>query len=99
MTKRMKRMMAIIVCVCTGCSAQYVDNIKLAAPETLEQAGFEIIGYLGYKWTRLGGCVWYTMKRKPDTGIMYQGCVSKWGDEYHIYNLSALDAIGGPGNQ
>ena len=80
-----------------GCSAHNVDKIKLNAQKTIEQAGFEIIGYEGYEWTAFGaygGCVWYTMKKKPDNGITYQGCVSKWDDEYHIYNLSSIDAIG-----
>lgn len=80
----------------SGCSAQYVDRIKTAAPKTFEQAGFEIIGYEGYEWTgfgRWGGCVWYTLKKQPDTGTTYHGCVSKWGNEYHIYNLRAIDAI------
>lgn len=88
---------SILTVMLAGCSAQHVDAIKAAAPKTLEQAGFEIIGYEGYEWTgfgQWGGCVWYTMKKKPDVGITYHGCVSKWGDEYHIYSLSAIDAIG-----
>ncbi len=94
-----KKMIGVTVlsAVLSGCSARYVDDIKAAAPATIEQAGFEIIGYEGYQWGmagQWGGCVWYTMKKKPDTGITYHGCVSKWGDEYHIYSLSAIDAIG-----
>lgn len=87
---------SLLTAVLAGCSAQNVDAIKNAAPKTIEQAGFEIIGYEGYEWTglgRWGGCVWYTMKKKPDTGTTYHGCVSKWGDEYHIYSLTAIDAI------
>lgn len=80
-----------------GCSAQNVDAIKLESQKTIEQSGFEIIGYEGYEWTgfgRWGGCVWYTMRKNPDNGITYHGCISKWDNEYHIYNLSAIDAIG-----
>jgi hypothetical protein len=89
--------LSLLTAVLAGCSAQNVDAIKAIAPKTIEQAGFEIIGYEGYQWTglgRWGGCVWYTMKKKPDKGTTYHGCVSKWGEEYHIYQLTAIDAIG-----
>ena len=79
-----------------GCSNTFVEDIKIHAPATVEQAGFRVVGYEGYQWTgfgRWGGCVWYTMRREPDNGVTYEGCVSKWLNEYHIYQLSALDAI------
>lgn len=87
---------ALLVLMLSGCSSSNVDLIKLNAKPTIEQAGFNIIGYEGYEWTgfgRWGGCVWYTMKKNPDNGTTYHGCVSKWSDEYHIYSLSAIDAI------
>ena len=86
----------LIMCLLAGCSASNVDIIKLNAKPTIEQAGFNIIGYEGYEYTglgRWGGCVWYTMDKNPSNGITYHGCISKWQDEYHIYSLSAIDAI------
>jgi len=38
--------------------------------------------------------VWYTLKHIPDNGLPYAAALQRWGDEYHIYNLSAKDAIG-----
>jgi hypothetical protein len=82
-----------------GCSSSNIADVKAHAAETWKQAGFEIVGYEG--WERgpyLGGddggaYVWYTLKRIPDNGITYHGSIQRWGDEYHIYRLSALDAI------
>jgi hypothetical protein len=72
-----------------------VADIKLAASGVWERNGFEVVGYEGYELTLLGrpgGCVWYVVKR---AGTDYHGCVSRWGDEYHIYSLRALNAIKG----
>lgn len=81
----------------SGCSKCHVEDIKEHARATWEQAGFEVIGYEGYEYGRIGGTwgghVWYTVRRRPDNGIIYHGFISKWGSEYHIYNLSAIDAI------
>ena len=94
----MKKQIAIaaICAALLGCSNKYVPEIKVHADETWKQAGFEIIGYEGYQYGFFGtwgGQVWYTVKRNPDNGIIYDGFVSKWGNEYHIYNLKAIDAI------
>lgn len=80
----------------SACSDRYVPEIKAAAPEVIRQAGFTIVGYEGYQWgafDTFGGKVWYTFKRNPDNGIIYHGAVVKWGNEYHLYNLTAIDAI------
>ena len=72
-----------------------VGEIKLAAPGVWERNGFQIVGYEGYQLTifgRPGGCVWYVVKREATS---YHGCISRWGDEYHIYDLRALNAIKG----
>ena len=82
----------------SGCSMQYVDEIKTAAPSAFAQAGFQIVGYEGYQWSSLdtyGGRVWYTLKRIPDNGVTYHAFLSKWGTEYHIYKLEAIDALKG----
>ena len=84
---------AIAVIILSGCSASNVDIIKQNAAKTFNSNGFEVVGYQGYEWAgfgQWGGCVWYTVKRGTTT---YDGCVSKWGDEFHIYSLTALDAV------
>jgi hypothetical protein len=86
----------LLAMLLAGCSAHKVGDIKAHASEAWHQAGFEIIGYEGYQYGTLGefgGCVWYTVRRVPDNGITYEGCLAKWGDEYHVYSLTALDAI------
>lgn len=83
--------------VLSGCSAQYVEEIKRAAPKVWADAGYEIIGYEGYQYSLPGGTwggkVWYIVRRKGDDRVTYHGFISKWGNEYHIYNLAAIDAI------
>jgi len=80
-----------------GCSYRNVDNIKAAAPKAWDAAGYEIVGYEGYEIGNIcgnpGGKVWYVVQRKGDPRIRYTGYLSKWGDEYHIYNFRAYDAI------
>ena len=85
----------------SSCSYRNLDDVKNNARETWESAGFEIVGYQGYEmgpvipWTTYGGAfVWHSLKRIPDNGITYQGAIYRWGKEYHIYNLTAIDAIG-----
>ncbi len=90
---------ALALTLLGGCSSANVDDVKAAAPGIWRQAGFEIVGYEG--WERggyLGGdyggaYVWYTVKRIPDNGIIYHGSIQRWGGEFHIYSLKAIDAI------
>ena len=93
----MKKLAALmLIAALAGCSASNVPDIKNHAAETWRQAGFQVVGYEGYQYGSAqtwGGCVWYTLRRIPDNGITYDGCIAKWGDEYHIYALTALDAI------
>lgn len=99
----MKIKLIIVVLVSaflSGCSSSSnVPDIKAHAAETWRQAGFEIIGYEGYEnsyWFGSdygGGYVWHTLRRSKDNGIIYHGFIQKWGNEYHIYNISAIDAI------
>ena len=77
-----------------------VEWVKAHAPAAANQLGFEIVGYEGYQYGMIfGGGVWYTMRRKGNgikgNGITYQAMFARWGDEVHIYNLKAIDAIGG----
>lgn len=90
--------MLIAAAFLAGCGSSNVADTKAHAEATWKQAGFEVIGYEGYENAHCFfayGCghVWSTLKRIPDNGIIYHGYIEKWGDEYHIYNLQAVDAI------
>lgn len=70
-----------------------VPEIKLNAERVFKENGFSVVGYQGYNlalFSTPGGCVWYTLKK---ANITYEACLSRWGDEYHIYSLKAIDAI------
>jgi len=77
-----------------------LDYVKARAEHVWNENGFEVVGYQGYEWKYLGfgstyggACVWYTIKKTSDDKITYEGCLYRWGDEIHIYNLQAIDAI------
>ena len=71
-----------------------VDVTKANAASVWREAGYEITGYEGYQWAPLhGSAVWYIVRRTDRDGITYHGYLAKWGSEYHIYNLKAIDAI------
>lgn len=97
----MKRFIVIaLFLILSGCSAGNVDSVKSHATETWKQNGFEIVGYEGYEFSFIvpftsygGACVWYRIKPITDNGISYDGCLRRWGNEYHVYNLAAIDAI------
>ena len=96
----MKRSIIIILLLLVGCSLGNVNDVKQHAAEVWKQNGFEIVGYQGYALGQ-GGCacsyggaqVWYRLKNIPDNGIIYEGSLQRWGNEYHVYNLKAVDAI------
>lgn len=71
-----------------------VDATKLAASRTWGDMGYKVVGYEGYQWGPVsGGYVWYLLEKTEHNGILYQGALAKWKNEYHIYSLSAIDAI------
>ncbi len=76
-----------------------VDYVRSNAESTWNTNGYTISGYQGYSCGILGfgsyggAAVWYTLRADPDNGITYQGALVRWGDEIHIYNLQAIDAI------
>jgi len=77
----------------TACSASRVDDIKQHAEEVWNKNGFKVIGYEGYQWGTAdawGGKVWYIVQKD---NTLFHGALTKWGDEYHTYNLSAINAI------
>lgn len=79
----------------SACNLEYV---KERAESVWDDNGFTIIGYQGYQldwnWPRystLGGAkVWYTLRRKKDTGVIYQGFLQRWGNEVHVYNIEPI---------
>lgn len=84
---------AFVLGVTTSCTRN-VPAAKACAPEAIRQAGFEIVGYEGYQVSIFyGGFSWYTIRRVPDNGIIYEVAVSPWNGECHLYNFKAIDAI------
>ncbi len=83
----------------SGCGWANLNDVKEKAPAVWDQAGFKIVGYEGFQWCNWwggsygGACVWHTVRRNPDNGIIYHGYIHRWGGEYHIYNIRAIDAI------
>jgi hypothetical protein len=79
-----------------GHNYRNIDAIKSNAPRVWEEAGFEIVSCWSYRIGHFGcpgGRVWYTVRRMGPAGILYQGMVAKWGSEYRIYHLRAIDAL------
>lgn len=76
-------------------SARNVDDIKAHAPKVLDEMGFVIVNYEGFQWGAggtYGGRAWYNVKRKDDpAGHLYNLLLSKWGNEYQLYNLRCID--------
>lgn len=88
-----------LFCLClnlAGVSYRNVLDIKEHAPATFAQLGFKIVGYEGYQigdFETPGGVVWYTATKLSNDKVIFSAAVSKWGSEYHVYHLRALDAI------
>ena len=82
----------------SGCSYGNLQETKEQAHNTFKNNGFNIIGYQGYElgfwgFNNYGGAaVWYTLQKK-DSNIIFEASLQRWGNEYHIYNLKAIDAI------
>jgi hypothetical protein len=84
-----------------GCSFGNLQDIKDKAPEVWRQNGFKVVGYEGFQWgkwgifgsTYGGAYVWHRLEKIPDNGITYSGYIQRWGNEYHVYGPSAIDAI------
>lgn len=83
----------------SGCSYANLDDVKSNAPRVWKEAGYQIIGYSGYTMGNHigpgygGAAVWFMVTRIPANGITYEGYIQKWGNEYHVYNVRAIDAI------
>jgi hypothetical protein len=94
-----KKILAVALFFLISCTRINVDFVKEHATAIWHQAGYEIVGYEGYQMGGTcggpygGGYVWYILRKIPDNGILYHGALQRWGDEIHIYNLTAIDAI------
>ncbi|MBL4574460.1 MAG: hypothetical protein JKY86_15505 [Gammaproteobacteria bacterium] len=88
----------LLIIILTGTSGN-LDHVKEGAEESFSKHGFDVIGYEGYQWgmggyNSYGGAyVWYTIRRQSDNGITYNAALQRWGDELHMYKLTAIDAI------
>ena len=97
----MKRLVLVLmILMMVGCGYGNLDYVKDGASERWEQVGLSVIGYDGYEWqfvlpftTYGGAAVWYKLRKTPDNGILYEGALQRWGNEIHIYNVKAIDAI------
>ena len=78
-----------------GCKASYrnVDDVQAVASRVWADAGFEVVGYEGYQASLFGGNVWYIVRRASNDRVLYHGFIARWFNEYHIYNLNAIDAL------
>lgn len=74
-----------------------VQDVRSIAHGIWKPNGYTVVAYEGYKWSIWhGGLVYYVVIRNGDPSITYEGALGKWGDdEYHIYNLRAIDSIHG----
>lgn len=87
-------------------SPRNLEYVKQHAETRWSEMGFNVVGYDGFQWGDCyfkdygGAKVWYVLKkkrnwrnRKSDADITYGGYLQRWGDEIHMYNLRAYDAI------
>ena len=83
----------------TSCGYGNLDHVKDNAEDTWRQYGFETVGYNGYTlgkvipFTTYGGAFVYYRIKKLESDIVYVGSLQRWGDEIHVYNVRAIDAI------
>lgn len=90
---------AILITLMVG-TANNLVLVKANAQQTFKSAGFELIGYQGYirslggysfAYSEYGGAkVYYIIERD---GIILSAGIKRWGDEYHIYDIEALNAV------
>jgi hypothetical protein len=96
----MRKTIAALAVALTGCSPGNLEYVKERGPDRWPEVGFEVVGYSGYQWGPLGfgtpyggACVWWELRKIPDNGITYSGCLKRWGDTLEVYGTRARDAI------
>ena len=82
----------------SSCGYGNLDYVKDNAENRWNSQGFEVVGYDGFQWDFWvgpygGASVWYILKKTTDNGVIYSGALKRWGDEIHVYNVEAIDAI------
>lgn len=93
--------LAVVALVAAGVylSGSRVGDIRARAPEVLRRAGFEVVGSEGYRPALLsgyGGVVLFIVQRTVDPGgHLYELGVSRWGSEYHLWDVRCLDCCPG----
>lgn len=78
-----------------------VNEIKKRIPASMEERGWEILRYEGYRlgsFGNHGGKVWYHVRNKDNHEIQYRVMVTLWEDELHfVYGapekLSRVDLL------
>lgn len=82
----MKKILLVLVLILSSACARNVDYEKAHAGEKWKELGYTLNGYEGYQWDFFcGGMVWHSLKRNDAPGVIYSGCICKWGDELMIY--------------
>lgn len=90
----MKTILTLVAALAISGCTRNIDKAKECAPSAAKQMGFEIVGYEGYELSLIyGGLAWYTMKKVPDNGVIYDAAFAPWSSECHVYSLQAIDAI------
>lgn len=80
-------------------SGSRVDDVRAHAPEILRRAGFEVVGSEGYErglFQCYGGVVYFVVRRSVDPAShLYELGVTRWGSEYHLWEVRCLDCCAG----
>ncbi len=85
-----------LTCYAAGCNYTRVEEIKQQSTNVLHEAGFTIVGYEGYEIGGIGapgGKVWYLFQKTGQPETLYHGFISKWGSEYHLYNIQSVNTF------
>lgn len=98
--RRIRPLALTLACLLSGCTASNLEHVKERGPARWKEIGFEAIGYQGHQWGKFGfgtpyggACVWWELRKVPDNGITYSGCLQRWGDSLEVYGPTARDAI------
>ena len=82
-------------------SPRNLEYVRQKSTERWMQLEFDVVGYDGFQWglcfaKKYGGAkVWYVLRKKhSNDDIIYVGYLQRWGNEIHVYNLRAIDAVG-----
>ena len=93
-------MFTVAFLLCLKGFSQHKSYLMNNAQEKWAKQGFEVVDYEGWQFdlgivgTKYGGAkVWHRLRKQPDKGITYSGCLYRWDNEIHVYGPYAIDAI------